>query len=77
MTEIAVPKWGLTSGDIVLTTWLKQAGDTVGEDEPVAEVETDKTSNEIVSPAAGTITQLLVAEGDTVESGQAIALLEP
>ena len=77
MTEIVVPKWGLTTDEMVLVEWLKQPGDTVAADEPVAEVETDKVTNEIVSQVAGTITQLLVAEGDSVEIGQPIAKVDP
>ncbi|MFD4252414.1 biotin/lipoyl-containing protein [Amycolatopsis thermoflava] len=77
MSEIVAPKWGLTTEDMVLLEWLKEPGDTVEVDEPVAEVETDKTSAEVVSTVAGTITELLVAEGDEVKTGQPIARVTP
>ncbi len=75
--EILVPKWGVTMDEARLIAWLKQPGDTVAEDEPVAEMETDKANAEIVSQVAGRITELLVEEGSEVEAGQAIARVEP
>lgn len=77
MSEIVVPRWGLTSEEATLVAWLKNVGDRVVVDEPVAEAETDKAIQEIVSPVAGTIVQLLAAEGDEVETGQPIAAVEP
>lgn len=77
MSEIVAPKWGLTTEEMVLLEWLKQPGDTVAVDEPVAEVETDKTSAEVLSSVTGTITELLVAEGDEIKTGQPIARVEP
>lgn len=56
----------LTEGDI---RWEKAAGDSVKEDEVVGEIETDKTSIPINSPAAGVIEQLLVEDGSTVQPG--------
>ncbi len=75
--EIVAPKWGVTMDEARLVTWLKKVGDKVEEDEPVAEMETDKAGAEIVSQVTGRITELLVAEGAQVEAGQAIATVEP
>lgn len=75
--EIVVPKWGVTMDEARLVTWLKQVGDEVAEDEPVADMETDKANAEIVSQVAGRITELLVDEGAQVEAGQVIARVEP
>ena len=62
---------GVTEGEIV--RWLKQLGDFVARDEPVVEVETDKAIVEIPSPFEGTLTSILVPEGETVPIGTAIA----
>ena len=62
---------GVTEGEIV--RWLKQLGDFVARDEPVVEIETDKAIVEIPSPFEGTLTSILVPEGETVPIGTAIA----
>ena len=62
---------GVTEGEIV--RWLKQLGDYVARDEPVVEIETDKAIVEIPSPFEGTLTSILVPEGETVPIGTAIA----
>lgn len=77
MSEIVVPKWGLTTEEGTLLEWYKRVGDTVAVDEPVAEVETDKVTQEIVSQVDGTIVQLLVDEGADLTIGQPIAKVEP
>lgn len=77
MSEIVVPKWGLTTDGATLVTWYKQVGDTVALEEPVAEAETDKVTQEIVSQVAGTIAELLVDEGDDLVVGQPIAKVDP
>lgn len=77
MSEIVVPKWGLTTDEVTLLTWYKQVGDTIAVDEPIAEVETDKVTQEIVSQVDGTIAELLVEEGDDLAVGQPIAKVDP
>lgn len=77
MSEIVVPKWGLTIEDVTLLEWYKQVGDTVDVDEPVAEAETDKVTQEIVSQVSGTIVELLAEEGAELTVGQPIAKVEP
>ncbi len=62
---------GVTEGEIV--RWLKQLGDFVARDEPVVEIETDKAIVEIPSPFEGTLSSILVPEGETVPIGTAIA----
>lgn len=59
----------ITEGDV---RWEKAVGDTVELDEPVAEVETDKTGIPITSPTAGVVEELLVEDGDTVTPGMAL-----
>ena len=63
----------MTEGTIA--RWLKDEGDEVEKDEPLAEVDTDKVNAELPSPVAGTIEKFLVSEGDTVDVGTEIALV--
>ncbi|WP_067467763.1 biotin/lipoyl-containing protein [Actinomadura macra] len=77
MTDIVVPKWGATMDEATIVEWLKSVGDRVAEDEPIAEMETDKATAEIVSPVAGTIVELLVARDADVVVGQVIARVDP
>jgi pyruvate dehydrogenase E2 component (dihydrolipoamide acetyltransferase) len=56
-----------------LTKWLKKPGDTVERDEPLFEISTDKVDTEIPSPVAGTLTDVLVQEGQTVGIGTVVA----
>lgn len=60
-----------------LSSYTKQVGDHVEQDEEIASIETDKIDVSVNAPEAGTITELLVNEGDTVTVGQDIAKLEP
>ena len=60
-----------------LSTFSKQVGDYVELDEEIASIETDKIDVSVNAPEAGTITELLVGEGDTVTVGQEIAKLDP
>jgi len=65
---------GSDTGELV--TWLVETGETVSEDQPVAEVETEKSVVEVPAPNAGTVTELLVEEGSTVEVGAEILRIE-
>lgn len=60
-----------------LSSFSKQVGDYVEQDEEIASIETDKIDVSVNAPEAGTITELLVSEGDTVTVGQEIAKLDP
>lgn len=75
MSEIRIPKWGLTVDEVVLLEWLKAVGDAVAHGEAVAIVETDKVTTEIVSEEAGRITELLAQEGQELAVGDVIARL--
>lgn len=77
MSEIVVPKWGLTTDEMTLLKWFVQVGDHVAVDDAIAEVETDKVVQEIVSALDGTVVQLLADEGDELTTGQPIAKIEP
>ena len=58
---------GLTEGEIA--RWLVTEGQEVAEDAPLVEIQTDKTTVEIPSPASGTVTRILVEEGEVVPVG--------
>lgn len=65
-TPIEMPKLGNTVEECLLARWLKRAGDQVAEGEPIADIETDKASYELVAPAAGTLLATFFEEGDLV-----------
>src|SRR3954464_8503133 len=69
MADITMPQLGETVTEGTITRWFKNVGDTVAEDEVIFEVSTDKVDSEVPSPVAGTITEILVPEGDTVDVG--------
>lgn len=75
-TDVKVPVLGESITEATLGEWLKQPGDTVDADEPIASLETDKVALEVPAPEAGTLSEHLVAVGDTVEVGAIIAKIE-
>ncbi|MBX9857976.1 MAG: 2-oxoglutarate dehydrogenase complex dihydrolipoyllysine-residue succinyltransferase [Sphingomonas sp.] len=75
-TEVKVPVLGESITEATLGEWLKQPGDPVALDEPVASLETDKVSVEVGAPAAGVMGPHVVKVGDTVEVGAMIATIE-
>src|SRR3546814_1460981 len=75
-TEIKVPALGESVTEATLSQWLKQPGDAVAVDEPIASLETDKVAVDVPSPVAGVLSELKLAVGDTVEVGAVIALVE-
>jgi 2-oxoglutarate dehydrogenase E2 component (dihydrolipoamide succinyltransferase) len=75
-TEVKVPVLGESITEATLGEWLKQPGDKVALDEPVASLETDKVSIEVGSPAAGVMGPHAVQVGDTVQVGAMIATIE-
>ncbi|MFT3978724.1 MAG: dihydrolipoamide succinyltransferase, partial [Sphingomonas bacterium] len=75
-TEVLVPTLGESITEATLGEWLKQPGDKVAADEPIASLETDKVSVEVPSPVAGVMGQHAVQVGDTVEVGAMIATIE-
>jgi len=74
--DVVVPTLGESITEATLGQWLKQPGEAVKADEPVASLETDKVSVEVNAPVAGLMGQLAVAEGDTVNVGAVIAQIE-
>src|SRR6056297_1199699 len=74
-TDVMVPTLGESVSEATVSTWFKKVGDSVAQDEMLCELETDKVSVEVPSPAAGTICDILAQEGDTVQAGGKIAVL--
>ena len=74
--EVLLPQWGMGMSEGTIAKWLKAVGDTVSEDEPLAEIETEKVVEVLESPFAGTVDKLLFNEGDTVEVRTVIAVIE-
>jgi pyruvate dehydrogenase E2 component (dihydrolipoamide acetyltransferase) len=64
---------GLTEGEVA--RWLVAVGDDVAEDQPLVEIQTDKTTVEIPSPAAGKVAQILVEEGNVVPVGTVLVVI--
>jgi len=66
MIDVVMPQMGESIVEGTLTKWLKRAGERVERDEPLFEISTDKVDTEIPSPAAGTLSEIVVEEGKTV-----------
>ena len=73
--EITVPTLGESVADATVARWMKSTGDAVAADEPVVELETDKVTLEVPAPAAGTMGEIIAAEGANVEVGAVLAML--
>ncbi|KAA8616393.1 2-oxoglutarate dehydrogenase complex dihydrolipoyllysine-residue succinyltransferase [Salipiger aestuarii] len=73
--DVMVPTLGESVSEATVSTWFKKVGDSVAQDEMLCELETDKVSVEVPSPAAGTLTEILANEGDTVEAGGKLGVL--
>ena len=73
MTDVVMPQMGESIVEGTLTKWLKKQGEHVERDEPLFEISTDKVDTEIPSPAAGTLSEVLVEEGKTVAINTIVA----
>jgi 2-oxoglutarate dehydrogenase E2 component (dihydrolipoamide succinyltransferase) len=67
--DVVMPQMGVSVSEGTVTKWLKQEGEHVEADESLLEISTDKVDTEVPSPASGTLTQILVKEGETVAVG--------
>ena len=75
-TEVKVPTLGESVAEATIGEWLKQPGEPVALDEPIASLETDKVAVEVPSPVAGVMGQHLAKVGDNVSVGAVIATVE-
>lgn len=76
LVDIIMPQMGESIAEGTLSKWLKKVGDEVKRDEPIFEISTDKVDAEIPAPSAGTITEIIVKEGETVAVQTVVARLE-
>ncbi|CTQ49020.1 2-oxoglutarate dehydrogenase complex dihydrolipoyllysine-residue succinyltransferase [Jannaschia donghaensis] len=73
--DVMVPALGESVSEATVATWFKAVGDSVEADEMLCELETDKVSVEVPAPAAGTLTEIVAAEGETVAAGGKLAVM--
>ena len=71
--DVVMPQMGVSVSEGTITKWLKHEGEQIEADEPLLEISTDKVDTEVPSPASGTVTQILVQEGETVAVGTKLA----
>ncbi len=74
--KVLLPQWGMGMSEGTITNWLKEVGDEVSEEEPVANAEAEKTEDEILSPVTGRIVEILVQAGETVPVRTPVAVVE-
>jgi len=75
--EVTIPKLGLTMQEATVERWLKQPGDAVKSGEPLLEIETEKITCEVESPADGTLSEIVVGDGTVAPVAAVIGLIEP
>jgi 2-oxoglutarate dehydrogenase E2 component (dihydrolipoamide succinyltransferase) len=74
-TDVMVPTLGESVTEATVSVWFKKVGDTVAQDEMLCELETDKVSVEVPSPAAGVLAEITAAEGSTVEASAKLGVI--
>ena len=75
-TDVVMPQMGESITEGTITKWLKKPGDTVQRDEPLFEISTDKVDAEIPSPAAGTLKEIKIPEGTTVQINTVVCTID-
>jgi pyruvate dehydrogenase E2 component (dihydrolipoamide acetyltransferase) len=75
-TDVVMPQMGESITEGTITKWLKKPGDTVQRDEPLFEISTDKVDAEIPSPSAGTLKEIKIAEGTTVQINTVVCTID-
>ncbi|KAG8492683.1 hypothetical protein CXB51_010323 [Gossypium anomalum] len=75
LVDAVVPFMGESISDGTLATFLKKPGDRVKADEPIAQIETDKVTIDVVSPQDGVVQEYVAREGETVEPGTRVAVI--
>jgi pyruvate dehydrogenase E2 component (dihydrolipoamide acetyltransferase) len=73
--DVVMPQMGVSVSEGTITRWAKQVGEHVAADETIVEISTDKVDTEVPSPGAGILTEILVAEGETVDVGTRIGVI--
>src|SRR6478672_6119041 len=75
-TTVTMPQLGETVVEGTILKWLKSEGESIDRDEPLFEISTDKVDTEVPSPVAGTLSKILVQEGETVSVGTNLAEID-
>src|SRR5437867_5419325 len=75
-TSVPMPQLGESVVEGTILTWLKHEGDAVAEDDAIVEISTEKVDTEIPAPVSGTLSKILVQEGETVEVGTALCEID-
>jgi pyruvate dehydrogenase E2 component (dihydrolipoamide acetyltransferase) len=76
LVDVVMPQMGVSVSEGTVVTWRKQVGEAVKADETIVEISTDKVDTEVPSPATGTVHEVLVKEGETVDVGTRIAVID-
>ncbi len=76
MADVTLPSLGESVTEGIITQWFKKVGDVVARDEALFEVSTDKVDSEMPSPFAGVLTQISAQEGDTVQTGAVVCVID-
>ncbi len=74
-TKVIMPEMGEGVVEGTVSRWLKQVGETVDQYEPILEIETDKVTTEATAEEAGTLLEILIPEGETVDVGTVLAFI--
>ncbi len=75
--DVTLPKWGMTMQEAMISEWLVAVGDEVTEGQPIVRIESDKVETDVESPGTGTVSEIVVAEGEDAEVGSVIARITP
>jgi pyruvate/2-oxoglutarate dehydrogenase complex dihydrolipoamide acyltransferase (E2) component len=77
MTEVRIPKVGMSTLDVEITDILVKVGQVVAATDVIFAVAADKIDLDIEAGVAGTVTEILVSEGDVIDVGQVVAHIDP
>ena len=72
-TEVVLPKWGMGIEEATVVRWLKSVGEKVSKGEPLAEIETAKSVQELAAPVDGTLVRILLPENESAAVNTVIA----
>ena len=75
--DVTLPKWGMTMQEATVSEWLVAVGDAVTEGQPIVRIESDKVEADVEAPGNGTVSEIVVAEGEDAEVGSVIARITP
>ena len=75
LVDVRLPQWGMEMREGKVVSWLRSVGDSVNEDDDLAEVETDKVVETVIAPCSGNLTEIRVDAGQTVPVGSVLAVI--